>query len=105
MRRALTFFEGNLGFRCTFKLEDELHPEIPYAIVERDDVEIHLKVSPSAAGRNSCYITVDDVDGLYDEFGRAGVKITRAIENSSYGARDFSAADLDENTLTFGQAT
>jgi uncharacterized glyoxalase superfamily protein PhnB len=104
MRRALAFFEGSLGFRCTFKLHDELHPEIPYAIVERDEVALHLQLSARAAGLSSCYITVDEVDALYAEFQQAGVRITRPIEDSSYGARDFNIADVDGNTLGFGQA-
>jgi uncharacterized glyoxalase superfamily protein PhnB len=103
MRRALSFYEGSLGFRYTFKLEDELHPEIPYAIVERDEVEIHLQLVPKAAGLSCCYVFLDEgTDALYDEFQRAGVRITRAIEDSSYGARDFTIADADGNTLTFG---
>jgi uncharacterized glyoxalase superfamily protein PhnB len=103
MRRALSFYESSLGFRYTFKLEDEHHPEIPYAIVERDDVEIHLQLSPKAAGLSSCYVFLDTgVDALYAELQRAGVPITRPIEDSNYGARDFTIADADGNTLTFG---
>jgi len=103
MRRALSFYEGSLGFRYTFKLEDDLHPEIPYAIVERDDVEIHLQLSAKAAGLSSCYVFLDEgADALYDEYQRAGVRITRTIEDSNYGARDFTIADADGNTLTFG---
>jgi uncharacterized glyoxalase superfamily protein PhnB len=103
MRRALSFFEGHLGFGCTFKVHDDLHPEIPYAIVERDQVEIHLQLSDKAAGLSACYITVEDAGALYAEFQKAGVKVTRAIEDSSYGMRDFNIADLDGNSLGFGQ--
>ena len=103
MRRALSFYEASLGFRYTFKLEDELHPEIPYAIVERDEVEIHLQRKPDAAGMSSCYVFLDGgIDALYAEYQRAGVRITRAIEDSSYGNRDFNIADADGNGLTFG---
>jgi uncharacterized glyoxalase superfamily protein PhnB len=103
MRRALSFFEVSLGFRCTFKVDDDLHPEIPYAILARDQVELHLQLSPKAAGLSTCYVTVDNVDSLYAEFQRAGVRITRAVEDSSYGGRDFNIADADGNTLGFGQ--
>ena len=103
MRRTLSFFEGSLGFRCTFKLHDDLHPEIPYAIVERDQVEVHLKLRDEAAGLSSCYITVDDADSIWMEVQNAGVRVTRPIENSSYGMRDFNVADPDGNILGFGQ--
>ena len=49
MRRALSCFEGSLGFRCIFKMEDDLHPDIPYAIVERDQVLHHLQLYPGGA--------------------------------------------------------
>jgi uncharacterized glyoxalase superfamily protein PhnB len=103
MRRALSFYEASLGFRCAFKLEDELHPEIPYAIVERDNLELHLQLRPSAAGTSSCYIIVDDADAIWAEVQKAGVRVTRAIEDSSYGMRDFTVADPDGNNLGFGQ--
>ena len=102
MRRALVFFEESLGFRCTFKFHDDAHPEIPYAIVERDRVEIHLQLRDAGAGMGSCYITVDDADALYVEVQKAGVHATRPIENSGYGMRDFNIADPDGNNLGFG---
>jgi uncharacterized glyoxalase superfamily protein PhnB len=103
MRRALAFFEGSLGFRCAFKVHDDLHPEIPYAIVERDGVAIHLQLRAAAAGTSACYITVDDADAIWAEVLKAGVHVTRPIEDSSYGMRDFNIADPDGNTLGFGQ--
>jgi catechol 2,3-dioxygenase-like lactoylglutathione lyase family enzyme len=51
MRRALSFFERCLGFHCVFKIDDGQDPDIPYAIVERDDVAIHLQLSSAHAGR------------------------------------------------------
>jgi uncharacterized glyoxalase superfamily protein PhnB len=105
MRRTLAFFEKSLGFRCTFKVEDELHPEIPYAIVERDQVAIHLQLRETAAGTSSCYITVEDADSVWAEVQKAGVRVTRPIEDSSYGMRDFNIADPDGNNLSFGQTT
>ena len=103
MRRTLSFFETSLGFRCTFKVHDELHPEIPYAIVERDLVEIHLQLQESAAGTSACYITVDDADAIWAEVQKAGARVLRPIEDSNYGMRDFNIADPDGNTLGFGQ--
>ena len=102
-RRALAFFESSLGFRCTFKVHDDLHPEIPYAIVERDQVKIHLQLSDKGADLSACYVTVDGIDALYAELQKTGVRVTRAIEDSSYGMRDFNIADADGNTLGFGQ--
>jgi predicted enzyme related to lactoylglutathione lyase len=104
MRRTLAFYEGSLGFRCTFKVHDDLHPEIPYAIVERDQVKIHLQLRPAAAGTSACYITVDDADAIWSVVQQAGVRVLRPIEDSNYGMRDFNIADPDGNTLGFGQS-
>jgi uncharacterized glyoxalase superfamily protein PhnB len=103
MRRALSYFEHNLGFRCVFKIDDGQDPDIPYAIVERDQVSIHLQLSATHAGSSACYVMVTDADRLFAEFQAAGAHVTRAIENSSYGMRDFNIADPDGNTLGFGQ--
>lgn len=105
MRRALAYFEGRLGFQCTFKLDDAHHPEIPYAIVERDQVEIHLQLNARSSGASGCYITVTEgIDALYGDFLKAGATVKRPIEDSNYGMRDFNIADADGNTLGFGQS-
>jgi uncharacterized glyoxalase superfamily protein PhnB len=102
MRRALDFYVGSLGFTCIFRLRDEQHPDIPYAVVQRDQVKIHIQLSDAAAGLNSCYITVDNADALYAEFQKAGVKVTRPIEDSNYGMRDFNIADIDGTASASG---
>ncbi len=103
MRPALAYYEERLGFRTVFKLEDDLHPQIPYAIVRRDEVEIHLSLSAGAVGTGACYVLVDDARALFDEARERGATVVRPIEDSSYGMRDFTLADADGNRLGFGQ--
>lgn len=40
---------------------------------------------------------------IWEEVQKAGVSVTRSIENSGYGMRDFNVADPDGNNLSFGQ--
>jgi uncharacterized glyoxalase superfamily protein PhnB len=41
------------------------------------------------------YLTVDDVDGLYDQLKASDTKIVREIETLWYGLREFIVADPD----------
>lgn len=63
------------------------------------------RAAHQAAGTSACYITVDDVDSLWAEVQKAGVRVTRPIENSGYRMRDFNIVDPDGNVLGFGQPT
>lgn len=53
-------------------------------------------------GRQSVYVTVDDVDALHDRAVGAGAEIVYPLTDQDYGSRDFSAADPDGNVWSFG---
>jgi len=48
------------------------------------------------------YVAVDDADAHYAQAKAAGAEITREIEDTEYGAREYSARDLDGHTWSFG---
>lgn len=81
-----------------------------YAIVCRDDIELHffeylaLSVEDCYAG---CYIRVESADNLYQEFrqkdfAETGVPRIGRIENKVWGMREFYLIDINGNLLRFG---
>ncbi len=54
---------------------------------------------PSSQG---IYVAVDDADAHYERAKAAGAEITREIQNTPYGTREYSARDLDGHTWSFG---
>ena len=51
---------------------------------------------------SSAYVIVDDPDGLHDRAKAAGAEITRELQDTSYGSREFSARDPEGNVWSFG---
>lgn len=117
---AVDYYVSKFGFACP-------HQDTGFAIVVRDDTEIHLwesgdegwrsrataelldsPVSSGAetfiAGTASCRVAIDDVDALYAELSAAGV--LHPVDegspvNTDFGTREFATLDLDGNLLTF----
>ena len=54
---------------------------------------------PSSQG---IYVVVDDTDAHYERAKAAGAEITREIEDTPYGSREYSARDLDGHVWSFG---
>ena len=99
------------------------HVEVGFAILARDDVEIHLwragdedwrtrkgekpivtGAESFIAGTASCRIRVDGVDGLYQALSPLGiVHGNAALTDQPWGDRDFAVLDPDGNLVTFFQ--
>jgi uncharacterized glyoxalase superfamily protein PhnB len=97
LREALKDYEQKLGFRIAM-----LMPNGNYAIVERDDVAIHLFQddlrSHSAVG---IHIFTSDLEALYAEFHQRGARLTQGIERKPWGNRDFRVKDEFGNEIKF----
>ena len=52
--------------------------------------------------KSSAYVIVADPDGLHDRAKAAGASITRELQDTDYGSREFSATDPDGNVWSFG---
>ena len=123
---AARFYADRLGFTVH-------HEDHGFALLRRDDAEIHLWGASDTswqgrdnliarpvvsgaesfiAGTASCRVLCDDVDGLYAEM--AAAEVLHGVSGSGpqdtdYGTREFHVLDLDGNLLTFfvrpGQAS
>jgi uncharacterized glyoxalase superfamily protein PhnB len=103
---TLAYYEGSLGFECTGQYGD---PPF-YAIVQRDGHAIHFRLvdclpeNPDKYAEEllDAYITVDDPDGLYNEFRARGVVFSRELADMPWQAREFVVKDCDGRLLCFG---
>jgi uncharacterized glyoxalase superfamily protein PhnB len=53
-------------------------------------------------GKHSVYVAVEDADAHYERARAAGAEITRQIQDTPYGSREYSARDLEGNDWSFG---
>lgn len=100
LEQALAFYTEQLGFRMVFENEKN------FAIVARDGVELGLapiSVHHGVAGKSNVYLKVAGIDGLYEEMKAQGVSILHPLKTESYRMREFKVADLDGNTINYGE--
>ena len=58
--------------------------------------------NPWSSVRQGVYVRVGDIDAHHDRASRAGAVIVRPLADTSYGAREYSARDLDGRLWGFG---
>ena len=51
---------------------------------------------------SSTYVVVGDPDALHDRARAAGARITRELQDTDYGSREFTAEDPEGNVWSFG---
>jgi uncharacterized glyoxalase superfamily protein PhnB len=52
--------------------------------------------------RSSVYVVVPDADAAYERAKAAGAEITRELQDTDYGSREFAARDPEGNVWSFG---
>ncbi|HKP19874.1 MAG TPA: VOC family protein [Thermoleophilaceae bacterium] len=121
VRAAAEHYREKFGF-------DPVHVSDDYAVVARDDAQLHLwgatdeewrlradltekPVSSGAesflAGTASCRIEVEDVEALFEELDAAGVShpTARGLADTDFGTREFPTVDMDGNLIVFFRLT
>ena len=96
---AVDFYVHKLGFT----VQMQTTAPMPYAVLNRDDVMVHLTVDDSRRGRGAMYAMTDDVNGLYDQLVANGVRIVEPPDDRVYGMRDMYFNDCCGNMIGFGQ--
>jgi catechol 2,3-dioxygenase-like lactoylglutathione lyase family enzyme len=96
------FYVQRLGFSLVFIARE--HPA--YAVIRRDDVELHLQWSDprewGSGDRPMFRFLVTDLDSLFSEFSTKGVfHPETALRETQWGTREFAFYDSDRNGLTF----
>jgi uncharacterized glyoxalase superfamily protein PhnB len=97
LRESIEYYEQKLGFRVVMEM-----PAGDYAIVERDEIAIHL--FQDEARRHSpvgMHIFTDELDELYAELKQRGARLSRDIMRQPWGNRDFRVNDLSRNEIKF----
>lgn len=117
MPAAVRYYRERFGFTVA-------HEDTGFAVLLRDDAEIHLWESSDRswenresmqrpvcsgaesflAGTASCRVQVDEVDALYAELKAAGVlhKVSRdSPQDTDFGTREFATLDMDGNLISF----
>ena len=94
---AIKHYEQKLGFRAAMKM-----PKGDYAIVERDDVAIHLFQDDTGSHSPvGIHVFTSDLDALYIEFQQRGARFSQPIEHKPWGNRDFRLKDGFGNEIKF----
>lgn len=90
--------------RLGFELIATYPGEQTYAVVRRDDAELHFYEFPVDPKENlaGCYLRIEDAVALYDEWVAAGIGILKPIEETDYGLREFAVSDPNGNLLRIG---
>jgi uncharacterized glyoxalase superfamily protein PhnB len=97
LRESLDYYEHKLGFQVVMQM-----PAGGYAIVERDDVAIHLfhddarPHSPVAM-----HIFTHQLDDLLSELQQRGARLSQPIVRRPWGNRDFRVNDRSGNEIKF----
>jgi len=97
MRLSIEYYEQKLGFRLVQEM-----PAGDYAIVERDDIAIHLFQDDT---RNhspvGMHIFTHQLDELHAELQQRGARLSQEIMRKPWGNRDFRVNDHSGNELKF----
>jgi len=97
VRRSLRYYEEKLGFRVVSTM-----PDGDYAIVQRDDVAVHLfRADAHSELSVSIHIFTEDLDELHAELQERGAHLKTAIKRQPWGNRDFRVNDDAGNEIKF----
>jgi uncharacterized glyoxalase superfamily protein PhnB len=97
LREAIEYYERKLGFRVAMEM-----PVGDYAIVERDDLALHLfqddTRSHSPVG---LHIFTHELEQLREEIVQRGTRLSQEIMQQPWGNRDFRVTDDWGNEIKF----
>ena len=97
LEKSIHYYEHKLGFQLAMQL-----PTLDYAIVERDDIAIHLFQDETQSHTPvGLHIFTQDLDALYAELERRNAHLSQQIQRKPWGNRDFRVKDDFGNEIKF----
>jgi len=97
LQKSIEYYEQQLGFRLVMKM-----PAGDYAIVERDEIAIHLfRDSAQSHSPVGIHIFTGQLDELRAELRRRGARLSQEIVRKPWGTRDFRVKDHSGNEIKF----
>jgi uncharacterized glyoxalase superfamily protein PhnB len=111
VKASADYYRDILGFEIRFLWGDPP----TFAVVDRNDVSVHLVQSNPPGRRNSVsatgpgngndvYVDVTTVDELYEELKGRGAKLISEPKTQVYGMREFVVEDLNGYRIIVGEA-
>ena len=111
VEKSIAFYQDILGFVVVVSVPSK-EGGLQFAILAKDNLTIMVQEKnnlmeeyPVLKAEKLCpsvtlYITVDDLDRLYDEM-KKNHTVNTDMHTSFYGAREFAVTDADGYVLTF----
>ena len=98
------YYVNKLGFQLLGDIDFD-----GYLMVHKDNVQIHFfefKDLVPNENYGQVYIRTNDIDKLYQKLldNKTAIHPNGNLETKSWGQREFSLLDPDNNLLTFGQS-
>jgi uncharacterized glyoxalase superfamily protein PhnB len=97
LNKSIEYYRHSLGFQLVAQM-----PAGDYAIVERDDVAIHLfKNDAHRCSPVGIHIFTEDLDALHAELQQRGARVSQGVLRKPWGNRDFRVTDDSGNEIKF----
>jgi uncharacterized glyoxalase superfamily protein PhnB len=103
LKRSTDYYTSVLGLVIDFEAPG-------WSFLSRGNFRVMLgectdAVPPGELGDHSYYgyITVNDIDDLYDEYEKSGVQFTQRLADKPWGMREFGIRTIDGHRVMFGQ--
>ncbi|WP_263350241.1 VOC family protein [Acidicapsa acidisoli] len=97
LQGSIDYYQQKLGFQLVSEL-----PSRDYAILERDEVAIHLfRDSDHSHSPVGIHIFTPDLEALHDELVQRGAHLSQGILRKPWGNRDFRVNDSSGNEIKF----
>jgi uncharacterized glyoxalase superfamily protein PhnB len=104
INKTANFFVEKLGFEVVAKLEVQ-----KFLILRRGPAEIHFWQAPTeeeaktVGGDSSCYIRVENIQPLFEEFKKRGAKFRYELTKQPWGMHEMQIDDPYRNAIKFGE--